>query len=362
MTDRAFNFSPGPACLPEAVLREAQRDLWDIAGSGVGILEHSHRGGVVDGIFADAAADCRKLASIPDEYGVLFLSGGASTQFTMLPANFLPADGVADYLKTGSWSEKAIAEAESYGRVHVACSSADRDYSYLPASAETRFSERPAYVHYTSNNTVVGTQFREPPLIPGGTWLACDASSDIFSRPIDVSRFGLIYASAQKNLGPAGVTLVIVRRELLERTARELPSMLRYAVHDQQDSRYNTPPVFQVYVVGQVLRWTLDQGGLEAMAERNLEKATALYDAIDSSDFYTGTARPDARSLMNVTFRLPSEAFESEFLLEAEQAGFAGLKGHRSVGGVRASIYNAFPLAGCRALAELMREFERTRG
>ena len=362
MSERAFNFSPGPAVLPEPVLRQVQRDLLDIGGSGIGILEQSHRGSVVNRIFEEASADCRKLASIPDDYRLLFLQGGASTQFAMLAANFLPADGTADYLKTGSWSEKAIAEAEAYGRVHVACSSEQGRYAYVPGPEETHFSERPAYVHYTSNNTIVGTQFAEPPPIPEGSWLACDASSDIFSRPIDVARYGLVYAGAQKNLGPAGVTLVILRGELLERTVRELPAMLCYATHNRHDSRYNTPPVFQIYVVGLVLRWILDQGGLEAMAERNRAKAAALYDVIDGSDFFTSAARPDSRSLMNVTFRIADEALERDFVAEAEKAGLSGLKGHRSVGGMRASIYNALPLAACEALTSFMSDFEARRG
>lgn len=362
VSERIFNFAPGPAVLPEEVLEQLARDVWEIDGSGIGILEHSHRGPVVDRVFAEAEADCRKLAALPDEYRVLFLQGGASTQFLMLPANFLPAEGTADYLLTGSWSARAVAEAERYGRVHLAASSAESRFSYVPGPHETRYSQAPAYVHFTSNNTIAGTQFSEPPTPPVGSWLACDASSDIFSRPLDVSGYGLLYAGAQKNLGPAGVTLAIIREDLLEGAVRDLPPMLRYATHAGADSRYNTPPVLQVYVVGRVLRWLLDRGGLEAVGEANRAKAALVYEVLDRSDFYRGAARRDSRSDMNITFRLPSEELEAEFLAEAEGERMSGLKGHRSVGGVRASIYNAFPRAGCEALAAFMREFERRRG
>lgn len=363
MTGRAYNFSPGPAVLPESVLRQAQGDIWEIDGSGAGILEHSHRGAVVDRVFEQTEADIRKLAGIPEEYALLYLAGGASTQFFMLPANFLPETGTADYLHTGSFAGKAIAEARRYGTVHVAASSEDENFCYVPGPDQTHYSERPAYVHFTSNNTIFGTEFAsEPAGLPEGSWLACDASSDFFSRPLDVTRYGLIYAGAQKNVGPSGVTLVIAHRDLLERGVRDLPDMLRYATHERSDSRYNTPPVFQIYFVGRVVHWILEEGGLEVMAERNRAKAALLYDAVDASDFYRGTARADCRSLMNVTFRLPSEELEAEFLREAERNGMTGLKGHRSVGGLRASLYNAFPAAGVRALAELMRDFAERRG
>lgn len=359
---RAFNFSPGPAVLPEPVLEQAREDLWDIGGSGAGILEHSHRGPVVDRIFEETIADCRKLAAIPEEFKLLFLQGGASSQFFMLPANFLASDACADYLETGSFAQRAIEEARHYGRVHLACSSKAARFSYVPGPDETRWSSLPAYVHFTSNNTIFGTEFKEEPSPPPGVWLACDASSDIFSRPLDVRRYGLIYAGAQKNLGPAGVTLVIIREDLLGRSVRELPGLLRYATFAESDSRSNTPPVFAIYVLGLVAKWLLAQGGLEAMAVRNREKAQVIYDVLDRSQFYRGHARKDSRSLMNVTFRLPSEALEKECIAEADQRGLIGLAGHRSVGGIRASIYNAFPRAGCEALAELMREFEARKG
>ena len=362
MSDRIFNFSPGPAVLPEEVLHQAQEALWNLDGSGIGVLEHSHRGPAIDGIFASAEADCRQLAGIPSEYRILFLQGGASTQFAMLPANFLPDDGTADYLNTGSWSKKAIAEARRFGEVHVAASSEEANFVFVSSGAEIRYSQRPVYVHFTSNNTIVGTQYRDEPAAPGNAWLACDASSDIFSRPIDVTRYGLIYAGAQKNLGPAGVTLVIVREDLLEQSVRDLPTMLRYRIHAEKDSRYNTPPVFGIYLMGRVFRWLLDRGGLEAVAAANEAKARVVYDAIDASSFFRGTARADSRSLMNVTFRAPSEEIEAAFVSEAAKQGLSGLKGHRSVGGMRASLYNALPPAACEALAQFMTDFEARNG
>lgn len=362
VSDRIVNFAPGPAALPEEVLREAQDALWDLDGSGIGVLEHSHRGRVIDDLFARTEADCRRLAKIPDDYRILFLQGGASTQFAMLPANLLPDGSTADYLHTGSWSKKAMIEARRFGRVHVAASSESENFSHIPSRSDTHYSERPVYVHFTSNNTIVGTQFREEPLPPDPSWLACDACSDLFSRPIDVRRYGIVYAGAQKNLGPAGVTLVIVREELIERAARDLPTMLRYGIHAEQGSRYNTPPVFGIYIMGRVIRWLLDRGGLEATAVANQAKARLVYDAIDASSFFRGTARKDSRSLMNLTFRAPSVELEAAFVSEAEAQGLSGLQGHRSVGGMRASLYNAFPQEGCEALVQFMKDFEARRG
>ena len=362
MSERIFNFSAGPAILPEPVLKEAQGDLWNIDGSGIGILEHSHRGKVFDKVIAEAEADCRALAGIPDSHRVLFLQGGASTQFFMVPANLLPDGRTADYINTGSWSKKAIAEAKRYGGVHVASSSDGSNFSYIPGASETSCSDDPVYVHFTSNNTIFGTQFREEPSVPDGAFLVCDTSSDMYSRPIDVSGYGLIYAGAQKNLGPSGVTLVIVREDLLEKPARDLPTMLRYSTHAENDSRYNTPPAFGIYLMGRVFKWLLANGGLGAMAEHNEAKAKVIYDVLDSSSFYTGTAREDSRSLMNVTFRAPSEDLEKAFIAEAGKHGMDGLKGHRSVGGMRASIYNAFPREGCETLAQFMRDFEAKNG
>jgi phosphoserine aminotransferase len=362
MSQRTFNFSPGPAVLPEPVLREAQRDLLDFAGTGIGILEHSHRGGPFDAVMEETEADCRALAGIPASYKLLFLQGGASLQFAMLPANLLPDDRVADYLDTGAWSQKAMQEAAYYGSVHVAASAKAGGYSFVPGPGETRWSERPVYAHFTSNNTIYGTQFRSEPTPPPGAWLACDASSDLFSRPIDVTRYGVVYAGAQKNLGPAGVTLVIVREDLLEPPVRELPTMLRYRTHAEQGSRYNTPCTFGIYLMGRVFKWLLAEGGLAALAKRNEEKARILYDYLDAEPFYGAPVRADSRSLMNVVFRTPSPALDGRFVAEASRAGLDGLKGHRSVGGMRASIYNAFPRAGCEALVQFMKDFAARNG
>lgn len=361
MTERIFNFSPGPAVLPEEVLREAQEALWNLDGSGIGILEHSHRGPVFDRVMAETEQAVRGLAAIPDDYALLFLSGGASSQFFMLPANLLPEDRTADFLVTGSWSEKALKEAKRYGTTHVAASSADRNHAYIPGPGATRHSASPVYVHFTSNNTLFGTQWREEPTPPEGAWLACDASSDVFSRPLDVTRYGVLYAGAQKNIGTSGVTLVLIRRDLLE-PVRDLPTMLRYEVHAKDDSRHNTPSTFGIYLVGRVARWIARQGGLEALARRNAEKAALLYDVLDAGGFYRPHAERESRSLMNVTFRTPSPELDERFVKEATQAGLDGLKGHRSVGGMRASIYNAFPRAGCEALAQFMRDFAAQHG
>jgi phosphoserine aminotransferase len=359
VSDRIYNFSAGPATLPEPVLKQAQQDIWNIAGSGIGVLEHSHRGKVFDKVADEAEQACRDLAGIPDNYRVLFLQGGASLQFAMVPMNLLPKGATADYLVTGVWSQKAVKEAKMLGRVHEAASSADQNFSYIPPSTAIRYSERPAYVHITTNNTIYGTQWPSEPGIPDGVPLIADTSSDMFSRPIDVSKYGLIYAGAQKNLGPSGVTLVIVREDLLARSSKSLHTMLNYAVHAENGSMYNTPNTFGIYLMGQVFKWIREIGGLRAMAEINAEKAKILYDYLDQTDFFRGTARPDSRSLMNVCFRGPTEDLESKFVSEAQKRGVDGLKGHRSAGGMRASIYNAFPRTGVQALVNFMKEFER---
>ncbi|MEO1008431.1 MAG: 3-phosphoserine/phosphohydroxythreonine transaminase [Planctomycetota bacterium] len=358
-TRSTFNFSAGPAVMPEDVIRRVQQDIWDIDGTGIGIMEHSHRGPVVDGVWQRAEAACRSLAGIPDDYAVLFVQGGASMQFAMSAANYLPGGGTADYINTGSWSKKAIKEATLYGGVHVAGSSEASNFDHIPSQLE--HSADPAYVHFTSNNTIFGTEFAGEPTCPDGSFLICDASSDIFSRPIDVRRYGLIYAGAQKNLGPSGVVLLIARRDVAERSVRELPTMLQYKTFLENDSRYNTPPVFGVYVMGLVFEWILEQGGLAAMAERNAAKAKLIYDVLDAG-FYKPHAKTDSRSRMNVTFNCPSDELNKTFLSEAGERGFDGLKGHRSVGGIRASIYNAFPHAGCEALAEFMKGFAQRYG
>jgi phosphoserine aminotransferase len=359
VSDRIYNFSAGPATLPEPVLKQAQQDIWNIAGSGIGVLEHSHRGKVFDKVADEAEQACRELAGIPDSYKVLFLQGGASLQFAMVPMNLLPKGGTADYLVTGIWSQKAVKEAKLIGKVHEAASSADQNFSYIPAQSAIRYSERPAYVHITTNNTIFGTQWSAEPVLPADVPLVADTSSDMFSRPIDVSKYGLIYAGAQKNLGPSGTVLVIIRDDLVDAGPKELPSMLQYRIHAAERSMYNTPSTFGIYLMGEVFKWIQGLGGLRAMAEQNAEKAKVLYDYLDQSDFFRGTARVDSRSLMNVCFRAPTEDLEAKFVSEAAKRGLDGLKGHRSAGGMRASIYNAFPRTGVQALVNYMKDFER---
>ena len=360
-TARIFNFSSGPAVLPVPVLEQIQRDLVALPGVGMSVLEISHRSKVFEQILAAAVADIRALAGISDDYEVLFVQGGASTQFSMVPLNLLAPDATADYIVTGSWTQKAAKEAKKVGRVHVAASSEADNFSRIPDDPEIALTPGAAYVHVTSNNTIEGTQWhRLPP--SGGAPLVSDASSDLFCRPIDVSKYGLIYAGAQKNLGPAGVTLVIIRRDLLARSSPSLHTMLSYKVHADNNSLYNTPPCFAIYAVGLVMRWLRDRGGLEAIAAVNERKAGTLYAELDRTGFWRPTARREDRSWMNVTFRLPSEDLEKQFVREATAAGLDGLKGHRSVGGMRASIYNAFPEEGVDTLVEFMREFERKNG
>ncbi|MCG8555070.1 MAG: 3-phosphoserine/phosphohydroxythreonine transaminase [Proteobacteria bacterium] len=359
MNDRIYNFSAGPATLPAPALKRVQQAVWSYEDSGIGVLEHSHRSRPISTLFEETEAALRRIARIPDDFAVLFLQGGASSQFFMVPMNLLQQDATADYLDTGSWSQKAIKEAKHFGTAHVAASSTDKNYSYIPAPEAIRYSPNPAYIHYTSNNTIFGTEWADVPAAPEGVPVICDASSDILSRPLDLSRLDLVYAGAQKNLGPAGLTLVLVRRDLAASAKRELPTMLQYRTHIEHGSRYNTPPVFALCVLREVLRWMEDRGGLAAIAEQNRTKAQLLYDYLDQSRFFRATARPDSRSRMNVCFRAPSETLESRFVKEAERAGLSGLKGHRSVGGMRASIYNAFPPAGCERLVAFMRQFVR---
>jgi phosphoserine aminotransferase len=360
MTDRIYNFSAGPAVLPEPVLRKAQEAIWNIAGSGIGIMEHSHRGKVFDRIINEAEATCRSLAGIPDDYHVLFLQGGASLQFSMVPMNLLPADRTADFLLTGVWAKKAVKEAKVLGRtVHLAASSEATNFDRIPQPDEISYSSNPAYVHLTTNNTIYGTQWKTEPAVPAGAPLVADTSSDMYSRPIDVRKYGLIYAGAQKNLGPSGVVLVIVRKALVEAGPKTLPTMLQYRTFAADRSMYNTPPTFGIYIMGEVFKWIESQGGLAAMADRNAEKAALLYDYIDASDFFRGTVQPDSRSLMNVCFRAPTEELEGKFIAEATRRGLDGLKGHRSVGGMRASIYNACPRPAVEALVAFMKEFEQ---
>lgn len=358
MTERLLNFSAGPAILPEPVLETARTALWNLNDSGVGILEHSHRGPEFTQVIEEAEANCRKLAGISDAYDILFLQGGASTQFFMAPMNWLGEGKCASFINTGTWSTKAIEEARLFGEAHVAASSEDSAFSYIPGDSDVHWKAGAAYAHYTSNNTIAGTQFSATPAAPAGTPLFCDASSDIFSKPIDIGAHGMVYAGAQKNLGPSGLALIIVRKDLVESANQGLPNMLQYRVHAKAGSCYNTPPTFGIFIMGEVFKWILQQGGLAAMAEINEAKAATLYDYLDESSMFSGSARKDSRSLMNVAFRATSEELEAQFIKEATAAGMPGLKAHRSVGGMRASIYNAFPAAGVATLVEFMKSFE----
>ncbi|MEO7190447.1 MAG: 3-phosphoserine/phosphohydroxythreonine transaminase [Vicinamibacterales bacterium] len=358
---RIYNFSAGPAVLPLPVLEEAQRDLIALPNVGMSVMEISHRSKPFDEIIQGAEADLRTLGRIPDNYKVLFLQGGASLQFSMVPMNLLTQGASADYIITGDWSKKALKEAKRVGQTNVAASTEADGFKRVPAQGDLQLTPSAAYVHMTSNNTIFGTQWSTVP-DTGAVPLVCDASSDIYSKPIDVSRFGLIYAGAQKNLGPSGVTVVIVREDLLARSADTLPSMLNYKLLADNGSLYNTPPVFGIYILRLVLKWLVSNGGLDAMAVVNERKAKILYDELDRTPFWRPHANADSRSRMNVTFRLPSEELEKLFVKEVTAAGFDGLKGHRSVGGLRASIYNAFPEEGVTALVHFMKEFERKHG
>ncbi len=362
MTDRIYNFSAGPAVLPLPVLEEVQRDLIALPGVGMSVMEISHRSAPFEAIIGAAEADIRALAGIPDNYKVLFLQGGATLQFSMVPLNLLTEGRTADYIMTGSWADKALKEAKRVGATHETGSTADTGYNRIPTDAELEFTPGAAYVHMTANNTIEGTEWHRLPQVPEDVPLVADASSDIFSGPVDISKFGLVYAGAQKNLGPSGVTLVIVRDDLLARSAKSLHTMLNYAVHAENGSMYNTPPAFGVYVLGLVVKWLRANGGLEGIAAVNARKAGALYAELDRTGFWKPTAQPDSRSQMNVTFRLATEDLEKRFVKEATAAGFDGLKGHRAVGGMRASIYNAFPEQGVTDLVAFMREFERVNG
>jgi phosphoserine aminotransferase len=361
MTERIFNFSPGPAVLPVPVLEEAQRDLLSLPGVGMSVMEISHRSKTFDEIIAGAESGLRELLNIPSNYHILFLQGGASLQFSMVPMNFLPADGSADYILTGSWGKKALKEAKKVGAVNVAATMADGGFTRVPSREEISLSPHAAYVHITSNETIEGVEWKREPEV-GDVPLVADASSDILSRAIDVSKYGIIYAGAQKNMGPSGLTVVILREDLLQRAPENLPTMLDYRTHVENKSLYNTPNTWGIYIFRLVCNWLKDKGGLAAMERENEEKAQLIYDAIDVTDFYRGHADADCRSIMNVTFRLPDQELEKKFVTEATAQGLDGLKGHRSVGGIRASIYNAFPRAGVEALVSFMKEFERRNG
>ena len=361
MIHRVDNFSAGPAAMPEPVLQRAQAELLDWHGRGMSVMEMSHRGADFTAIAAKAEADLRSLLAIPDDYRVLFLQGGALGQNAAVPLNLLPSDGVADYIDTGHWAQKSIAEARKYGRVNVAASAADANYTYVPPQASWRVSPDAHYVHITTNETIGGVEWFWIP-DTGDVPIVADASSHLLSRPFDVARFGVVYAGAQKNIGPAGLTVVIVRSDLTGRARRECPSVLDYAVQAQAGSMFNTPATFAIYLAGLTFEWLLAQGGLAAIERANVAKAAALYAEIDRTGFYRNPVRQSDRSRMNVPFSLPDPRLDAAFLEGAEARGLSQLKGHRAVGGMRASIYNAMPLAGVLALTEWMREFEREHG
>ena len=361
MTERIFNFSAGPAILPVPVLEEAQRDMLSLPGVGMSVMEISHRSKTFDAIHAQAESGLRELMGIPDNYRVLFLQGGASLQFSMIPMNFLPEGKSADYVITGSWGKKALKEAKRAGSVNVAATMADGGFTRVPANGELKLDPNASYVHFTTNETIEGVEWKNEPEV-GDVPLVADASSNILSRPVPIEKYALIYAGAQKNMGPSGVTLVIVRDDLLQRIPEGLHTMLDYRTHVENNSLYNTPNTWGIYIISLICKWLKEKGGIEGMHRENEEKAALLYDAIDATDFYRGHADEDARSLMNVTFRLPNEELEKKFTTEATAQGLDGLKGHRSVGGIRASIYNAFPIDGVKALVSFMKEFERTNG
>jgi phosphoserine aminotransferase len=358
---RIHNFNAGPAALPQAVLEEIKDNFLDFKGSGMSITEVSHRSVWFDDVINDAIARVKRLLKLDDRYHVLFMQGGASLQFCLIPMNLLNDGCTADYVNTGTWSTKAIKEAQIQGKkIKVVASSEDRNFSYIPQNIQ--FTPDAAFVHITSNNTIKGTQWAAFP-DTGGVPLIADMSSDIFSRPFDVSRFGLLYAGAQKNMGPAGVCMVVIRDDMLARVPDNLPTMLSYTTHSAKNSMFNTPPCFAIYTVQLVAKWLEETiGGLEKMAVINQQKADLLYSLIDRSEFYHGTADDHSRSSMNVTFRLPSEELEQRFVAEAIKNDLGGLKGHRSVGGCRASIYNPTPLSGVKALVDFMKTFEKQNG
>ncbi len=358
---RVYNFSAGPAALPEEVLEQARDELLDWHGAGMSVMEMSHRGKEFMSIAEQAEADLRELMDIPDEYRVLFLQGGASSQFAMVPMNLLRGRGKADYINTGAWSKKAIAEARRYAEVNVAASSEATNFTTIPPMSDWQLDPEAAYVHYTPNETIGGVEFHWVPET-GEVPLVADMSSTILSRPIDVRRFGVIYAGAQKNIGPAGLTLVIVREDLIGETLPGTPTMFDYKVHAEAGSMYNTPPTYSWYLAGLVFQWLKRRGGLERMAEINRRKAEKLYAAIDASEFYSNPVDPDCRSWMNVPFTLADPELDPLFLSEAKEAGLVTLKGHRSVGGMRASIYNAMPEEGVDALIAFMADFENRHG
>ncbi|WP_336604251.1 3-phosphoserine/phosphohydroxythreonine transaminase [Paenibacillus sp. MMS18-CY102] len=362
MTKRAFNFNAGPAALPLEVLQQAQEQFVDFNGAGMSIMEMSHRSALYEQVNNEAQSLLRELFGIPSNYHVLLLQGGASTQFASVPLNLLHAGQTGAYVMTGSWADKAIKEAKLFGETAIVASSESDKFNRIPDLSSIQLPDNAAYLHITSNETIEGTQFTTYP-DTGNVPLVADMSSDILCRPVDVSKFGLIYAGAQKNLGPSGVTIVIVREDLAANSPKTIPTMLRYDTHAKNDSLYNTPPSFSVYMANLVLKWLKGKGGVEAVEQYNRNKTKLIYDTIDNSGgFYRGFAQEESRSIMNITFRIHSEELEKLFVKESEAEGFVGLKGHRSVGGLRASTYNAVPLESCQALAQFMAEFQKRHG
>ncbi len=358
---RVYNFSAGPAMLPEEVMKQAASEMLDWRGSGMSVMEMSHRSKEFVSIAEKAEADLRELLEVPDNYKILFLQGGASSQFAMVPMNLLRGKDTADYINTGYWSKKAIAEAKRFCNVNIAATSEDTNFTTIPPRDSWTLNPDAAYVHYTPNETIGGVEFHEIPDV-GDVPLVADMSSTILSRPIDVSKFGLIYAGAQKNIGPAGLTIVIVRDDLIGEALPGTPTMFNYETHAKAGSMYNTPPTYSWYIAGLVFEWIKRKGGLKAMAELNKRKAEKLYAYIDNSDFYNNPVDPSCRSWMNIPFTLANPELDSRFLEQAKEAGLVNLKGHRSVGGMRASIYNAMPEEGVDALIEFMKSFEQKYG
>ncbi|OOM11799.1 3-phosphoserine/phosphohydroxythreonine transaminase [Clostridium saccharobutylicum] len=355
---RVYNFSAGPAVLPEEVLKEAAEEMLDYRGTGMSVMEMSHRSKAFEGIIGDAEKTLRELMNIPDNYKVLFLQGGASQQFAMIPMNLMK-NKVADYIKTGQWSKKAIAEAKIYGKVNVIASSEDKNFTYIPDLKNLKISDDADYVYICHNETVHGLKYNDLPET-GDKILVADVSSDFLSEPIDVSKFGIIYAGVQKNAGPAGVVVVIIREDLItDDVLPGTPTMLKYKTHADNDSLYNTPPAYGIYICGKVFNWIKNKGGLEAMKKINEEKASILYNYLDSNSLFKGTVVKKDRSLMNVPFVTGSDELDAKFVKEAKEAGFENIKGHRTVGGMRASIYNAMPIEGVKALVEFMKKFEQ---
>ena len=354
---RVYNFSAGPAVLPEEVLREAAEEMLDYNGTGLSVMEMSHRSQVFQNIIDEAEADIRELMNIPDNYKVLFLQGGASQQFAMIPMNLMK-NGVADYIVTGQWAKKAAAEAEKYGKVNIVASSADKTFSYIPDCSDLPISEDADYVYICENNTIYGTKYKELPNTKGKI-LVADVSSCFLSEPIDVTKYGVVYGGVQKNVGPAGTVIVIIREDLItDDVLPGTPTMLKYKTHADAGSLYNTPPAYGIYICGKVFKWLKKQGGLEAMKEHNEKKAKILYDFLDQSKLFKGTVVPKDRSLMNVPFVTGDADLDAKFVKEAKEAGLENLKGHRTVGGMRASIYNAMPVEGVETLVAFMKKFE----